>query len=265
MDLAVWLCHLLHSPSSNTTWPGLEILAEETGYSVDWVGRSRARLCRNGWLEQIPERGERGRFSAPRFRVLIPTVRRKPTDGTARRKVTNSVPEKPTRGGPLYYSFDEVEQEKRSRAPAAWNPTATSQETPKAFGLGKDQDPARCEPRAVSELKSHDDCTAKQRQLAQAIWRRVLEVLEPRVGRQNFPTWFAPTHGACVHSQTLIVEVPTDCHARWLAGAGAQQVETALRERGPELRVEYIVWQQAGLPRQARELSDQEALRQVAW
>lgn len=71
--LAIWLAYLLHSNRDGVAWPGLRLLARETGYNLDVVSDARNELIRQGWLRRLEsQRQAGGRFAAPRLAVEIP-------------------------------------------------------------------------------------------------------------------------------------------------------------------------------------------------
>lgn len=85
--LHVWLCHLLHTNIHNESWPSLETIRDETGFSERSILPARRSLVADGWLQRVSKDQPRNgtRFASPHFRVLIPSVRKEVPDGKKRR------------------------------------------------------------------------------------------------------------------------------------------------------------------------------------
>lgn len=63
---------------------------------------------------------------------------------------------------------------------------------------------------------------------AEALWTDVLDYVKPRVSREGFDTWLAPTKGIALSGSVLEVEVPNSFFADWLSQHYSAEVRAAL-------------------------------------
>lgn len=79
-ELKVWIAYRLRANEDGEAWPGLGVLAKDTGLSTGRASKHRNTLIAKGGLVPVGNtRGNRGTFGAPRFRVCIPTDRKSKT------------------------------------------------------------------------------------------------------------------------------------------------------------------------------------------
>jgi chromosomal replication initiator protein len=72
------------------------------------------------------------------------------------------------------------------------------------------------------------------------LWTDVLDYVRPRISREGFETWLAPTRGRAVRNGTLEVEVPNSFFADWISQRYSTEVRSALANvSGQELTVSF--------------------------
>lgn len=75
---------------------------------------------------------------------------------------------------------------------------------------------------------------------AERLWTDILDYVRPRVSREGFDTWLAPTTGRTVSDGTLEVEVPNSFFADWLSQHYSAEIRAALSSVSPrELTVSF--------------------------
>jgi len=90
---------------------------------------------------------------------------------------------------------------------------------------------------ADSELHSH---VGQESPDAGRLWTDVLDYVRPRVSREGFETWLAPTRGRAIRDGTLEVDVPNSFFADWISQRYLAEVRAALSEvTGQELAVSF--------------------------
>jgi len=60
------------------------------------------------------------------------------------------------------------------------------------------------------------------------LWADVLDYVRPRISREGFETWLAPTRGRTLAGEVLVVEVPNSFFADWISQHYSAEVRTAL-------------------------------------
>jgi chromosomal replication initiation ATPase DnaA len=63
---------------------------------------------------------------------------------------------------------------------------------------------------------------------AERLWTDILDYVRPRVSREGFDTWLAPTRGCTLSNGALEVEVPNSFFADWLSQHYSAEVRAAL-------------------------------------
>jgi chromosomal replication initiator protein len=63
---------------------------------------------------------------------------------------------------------------------------------------------------------------------AERLWTDILDYVKPRVSREGFETWLAPTRGCATANGVLEVEVPNSFFADWLSQHYSAEVRAAL-------------------------------------
>jgi chromosomal replication initiator protein len=63
---------------------------------------------------------------------------------------------------------------------------------------------------------------------AEGLWTDILDYVRPRVSREGFETWLAPTRGLALSGSVLDVEVPNSFFADWLSQHYSAEVRAAL-------------------------------------
>ncbi len=63
---------------------------------------------------------------------------------------------------------------------------------------------------------------------AEGLWTDILDYVRPRVSREGFDTWLAPTRGLALSGGVLEVEVPNSFFADWLSQHYSAEVRAAL-------------------------------------
>jgi len=63
---------------------------------------------------------------------------------------------------------------------------------------------------------------------AEGLWTDILDYVRPRVSREGFETWLAPTRGLALSGSVLEVEVPNSFFADWLSQHYSAEVRAAL-------------------------------------
>jgi chromosomal replication initiator protein len=63
---------------------------------------------------------------------------------------------------------------------------------------------------------------------ADGLWTDILDYVRPRVSREGFETWLAPTRGLALSGSVLDVEVPNSFFADWLSQHYSTEVRAAL-------------------------------------
>ncbi|HTW92395.1 MAG TPA: chromosomal replication initiator protein DnaA [bacterium] len=72
------------------------------------------------------------------------------------------------------------------------------------------------------------------------LWTDIIDYVRPRVSREGFDTWLAPTRGRTVSGGTLEVEVPNSFFADWLSQHYSAEIRAALASISPlELSVSF--------------------------
>jgi chromosomal replication initiator protein len=75
---------------------------------------------------------------------------------------------------------------------------------------------------------------------AERLWADILDYVKPRVSREGFETWLAPTRGYGLSNGTLEIEVPNSFFADWLSQHYSAEVRAALSSVSPqELAVSF--------------------------
>jgi chromosomal replication initiator protein len=75
---------------------------------------------------------------------------------------------------------------------------------------------------------------------AARLWTDILDYVRPRISREGFETWLAPTAGRTVRNGTLEVEVPNSFFADWISQRYSTEVRAALASvSGQELTVSF--------------------------
>jgi chromosomal replication initiator protein len=63
---------------------------------------------------------------------------------------------------------------------------------------------------------------------AERLWTDILDYVKPRVSREGFETWLAPTRGCVLSNGILAVEVPNSFFADWLSQHYSAELQAAL-------------------------------------
>ena len=63
---------------------------------------------------------------------------------------------------------------------------------------------------------------------ARKLWTEVLDYVRPRISREGFETWLAPTRGCALAGDVLVVEVPNSFFADWISQHYSSEVRAAL-------------------------------------
>lgn len=63
---------------------------------------------------------------------------------------------------------------------------------------------------------------------AERLWADILDYVKPRVSREGFETWLAPTRGCVLSNGVLAVEVPNSFFADWLSQHYSAELRAAL-------------------------------------
>jgi len=63
---------------------------------------------------------------------------------------------------------------------------------------------------------------------AEGLWTDILDYVRPRVSREGFETWLAPTRGRVLSSGVLEIEVPNSFFADWLSQHYSAELQAAL-------------------------------------
>jgi len=110
---------------------------------------------------------------------------------------------------------------------------------PPTAPIATEDEPAIPTPR-TADAPDPDDPPATTE--AAAVWRAVLTEMRRDGTRENYATWFAPTHARALEGDVLRVVVPMESHRRWLEHKLRRPVERALEHTGHAgVRVVYDV------------------------
>ena len=72
------------------------------------------------------------------------------------------------------------------------------------------------------------------------LWTDILDFVRPRISREGFETWLAPTKGRAIRNGTLEVDVPNSFFADWISQRYSAEVRAALAGvSGQELTVSF--------------------------
>ena len=72
------------------------------------------------------------------------------------------------------------------------------------------------------------------------LWTDILDYVRPRISREGFETWLAPTKGRALRNGTLEVDVPNSFFADWISQRYSTEVRAALAGvSGQELTVSF--------------------------
>lgn len=63
---------------------------------------------------------------------------------------------------------------------------------------------------------------------AEGLWAAILDYVRPRVSREGFETWLAPTKGVALSGNVLEVDVPNSFFADWLSQHYSAEVQAAM-------------------------------------
>jgi chromosomal replication initiator protein len=75
---------------------------------------------------------------------------------------------------------------------------------------------------------------------AAKLWTDILDYVRPRISREGFETWLAPTRGRAIRNGTLEVDVPNSFFADWISQRYSAEVRAALASvSGQELTVTF--------------------------
>jgi len=75
---------------------------------------------------------------------------------------------------------------------------------------------------------------------ASKLWTDILDYVRPRISREGFETWLAPTKGCALKNGVLEVEVPNSFFADWISQRYAAEVRSALvGVSGQEISVSF--------------------------
>ncbi len=75
---------------------------------------------------------------------------------------------------------------------------------------------------------------------AEKLWTDILDYVRPRISREGFETWLAPTKGRTIRNGTLEVDVPNSFFADWISQRYSTEVQSALAGiSGQELTVSF--------------------------
>jgi chromosomal replication initiator protein len=75
---------------------------------------------------------------------------------------------------------------------------------------------------------------------AAKLWNDILDYVRPRISREGFETWLAPTRGRAIKNGTLEVDVPNSFFADWISQRYSAEVRAALvGVSGQELAVTF--------------------------
>ena len=81
----------------------------------------------------------------------------------------------------------------------------------------------------------------------EALWQNCLEIIQTKIKKESFYTWFRPTRGVPADSNTLKVAVPNGFVAEWLEEHYLQLIKEVTRETvGSELEITFSLFKELG-------------------
>lgn len=81
----------------------------------------------------------------------------------------------------------------------------------------------------------------------EALWQSCLEIIQTKIKKESFYTWFRPTRGIPADSHILKVAVPNGFVAEWLEEHYLQLIREALKEAiGSDLEINFSLFKELG-------------------
>ncbi|KPK41384.1 MAG: chromosomal replication initiation protein [Omnitrophica WOR_2 bacterium SM23_29] len=80
------------------------------------------------------------------------------------------------------------------------------------------------------------------------VWEKAKDLIKSKVNPQTFETWFKPTKGVSIESDSLTIEVPNSFFKDWLLDHHMELIRETLKEiAGETLKLEFKYWDREGM------------------